>query len=321
MNYEKIGEFISEKRKEKNMTQLDLAKKLGVTDKAVSKWERGLGCPDISILEILAKELEVSVLELLKGRKIENEVIKVTEADDYVKETFKVSKDITKNKFLNIISEVLFYLTLFISVFFIGLSIKNYLNLSKKENIYLSDIRNDSFNDALKSLKQNIEIIKNNRGILTLEEQQVLVSDLEKLVDYYENYFFISKLSEKKYAINDILLAFLNDIYSPRYPSELVYNIGSIYENHELESDYFKRVLISSSLRRNIVEDELFSYYFEKLKYFEFRSSNSLEGYYNDEFSNDQLPLTVIVYGFTNVNTYFIDTYNLLIKTIIEAGE
>ena len=49
MNYEKIGEFISSKRKEKNMTQSDLAKKLGVTDKAVSKWERGLGCPDVSL--------------------------------------------------------------------------------------------------------------------------------------------------------------------------------------------------------------------------------------------------------------------------------
>ena len=98
MNYEKIGEFIAEKRKKKNLTQAELAKKLGVTDKAVSKWERGLGCPDISILEILAKELDVSVLELLKGRKIENEVIKVTEADDYVKDTFKVSKHLYNKK-------------------------------------------------------------------------------------------------------------------------------------------------------------------------------------------------------------------------------
>lgn len=321
MNYDKIGEFISEKRKEKNLTQLDLAKKIGVTDKAVSKWERGLGCPDISILEVLAKELDVSVLELLKGRKIENEVIKVTEADDYVKESFKVSKDITRNRFLNIISEVLFYLIVFISVFFIGLSVKNYLNLSKKEQVYLTDIKNDSFEKVLKDLKQNIEIIKTNRGILTLDEQQVLVRDLEKFVDYYENDYFVSKLSEGKYTINDILLLFLDDIYSTKYPVDLVSDIGSIYENHKLESGYFRHAIISTMVRRNIIEEELFNYYFEKLKYFEFRSSNSLEGYNYEEFSPEDLPLTNIILGFTSVNTYFIDTYNLLIKTIIEAGE
>ena len=53
MNYDKIGKFIQEKRKEKNLTQKELANKLGVTDRAVSKWERGVGCPDVSILEIL----------------------------------------------------------------------------------------------------------------------------------------------------------------------------------------------------------------------------------------------------------------------------
>ena len=56
MNYEKIGEFIAEKRKEKNLTQVELAKRLGVTDKAVSKWERGLSVPDVYILEILYKD-------------------------------------------------------------------------------------------------------------------------------------------------------------------------------------------------------------------------------------------------------------------------
>ena len=76
MNYEKIGKFISEKRKEKGLTQKDLATLIGVTDKAVSKWERGLGCPDVSILEILSECLNVSILEILKGRKIENEIIK-----------------------------------------------------------------------------------------------------------------------------------------------------------------------------------------------------------------------------------------------------
>ena len=81
MNYDKIGSFIQQKRKDKNLTQKQLAEKIGVTDRAISKWERGQGCPDVSILEVLSKELGCSILELLKGRKIENEVIPVTEAN------------------------------------------------------------------------------------------------------------------------------------------------------------------------------------------------------------------------------------------------
>lgn len=57
MNYDKIGSFIQQKRKDKGLTQKQLAEKLGVTDRAISKWERGQGCPDVSILEILSKEL------------------------------------------------------------------------------------------------------------------------------------------------------------------------------------------------------------------------------------------------------------------------
>lgn len=64
-----IGEIISSLRKEKGMTQNDLAQKLNVTDKAVSKWERNLSCPDINSIPKLAEVLEVSVEELLDAAK------------------------------------------------------------------------------------------------------------------------------------------------------------------------------------------------------------------------------------------------------------
>ncbi len=69
MNNEKIGQFISELRKSKRMTQKDLADKLNITDKAVSKWERGLSCPDISLLSSIADILGVTTGELLDGKK------------------------------------------------------------------------------------------------------------------------------------------------------------------------------------------------------------------------------------------------------------
>lgn len=67
MDAEKFGRFVADRRKNLNMTQKDLAAKIQVTDKAVSKWERGLGFPDINTIEVLADALEVSITELMKS--------------------------------------------------------------------------------------------------------------------------------------------------------------------------------------------------------------------------------------------------------------
>ena len=64
-----LGTMISELRKQHGMTQLELAEKMGVTDKAVSKWERDLSCPDINSLPNLAEVLGVSVEELMQSKK------------------------------------------------------------------------------------------------------------------------------------------------------------------------------------------------------------------------------------------------------------
>lgn len=63
-----LGALIAQTRKEKGMTQLELAEKLGVTDKAVSKWERDLACPDIQSLPTLAEVLGLSLDELMQGK-------------------------------------------------------------------------------------------------------------------------------------------------------------------------------------------------------------------------------------------------------------
>lgn len=63
-----LGMLISETRKQKGMTQLELAEKMGVTDKAVSKWERDLSCPDVSSLPLLAEILGLTLDELLRGQ-------------------------------------------------------------------------------------------------------------------------------------------------------------------------------------------------------------------------------------------------------------
>ena len=71
MDAGKTGNFIAEKRKAINMSQKDLAKHLNITDKAVSKWERGLSFPDITILIPLSEVLNVSLYDLLTGGNID----------------------------------------------------------------------------------------------------------------------------------------------------------------------------------------------------------------------------------------------------------
>ena len=75
-----LGTMIAELRKQHGMTQLELAEKMGVTDKAVSKWERDLSCPDINSIPSLADILGVSVEELMQVKKeAEAPVSKVAE--------------------------------------------------------------------------------------------------------------------------------------------------------------------------------------------------------------------------------------------------
>ena len=71
MDQIKIGKFIAECRKKNNLTQMQLAEKLNITDRAVSKWENGKAMPDSSIMLYLCKELKISVNELLSGEVLE----------------------------------------------------------------------------------------------------------------------------------------------------------------------------------------------------------------------------------------------------------
>ncbi len=93
MNNEKMGQFISELRKSHQMTQKELAAKLNVSDKAVSKWERGLSCPDISLLSPLSNIFGVTTTELLNGEKTgaesANVEVSVVNALEYGEKTAK----------------------------------------------------------------------------------------------------------------------------------------------------------------------------------------------------------------------------------------
>lgn len=214
MNYDKIGKFIQEKRKEKNLTQKELAEKIGVTDRAVSKWERGVGCPDVSILEILSKELDCSILEILKGRKIENEIIKVTEADDYVKESMNISKQITKEKIISYINKVLVTTIILIFLLLSYLNIVQIKYLNTEYKFKTEYYENKKIQESIKTLEKNINIIKNNQGKYSDEDYQEIISQLENMdknIKSSKIYNYISNRKEITYTLNDLIS--FNDLY------------------------------------------------------------------------------------------------------------
>ena len=143
-------------RKEKGMTQQQLAEKLYITDKAVSKWERGLSFPDITILKSLAEILELDVSELLnckKGKKEDIDIQKIV--DEKIQEIEKLRKEKLKKKILKI--SILVIIVLLLCCF----SIKYYnkyhpKNIKDGENTYSLG----SYNLTKKGLDKMMDIIQ-----------------------------------------------------------------------------------------------------------------------------------------------------------------
>ena len=101
MDQEKIGKFILELRKDKKMTQQELANKIGVTDRAISKWENGRGMPDISLMKPLCEILDITLNELISGEKIDKKEYQ-KKSDENILKTIKYTNKKTNffKKFL-----------------------------------------------------------------------------------------------------------------------------------------------------------------------------------------------------------------------------
>ena len=130
MNQEKFASFITQRRKQLNLTQKDIAEKLHVSISAVSKYERGLSYPDITLLEPLSQILEVTIVDLLKGEISHNDLSSL-EASDLFSEL--ISKQRLKEYRRKILlSDILYIILLFITaVTIILLFVNGIIPLSK----------------------------------------------------------------------------------------------------------------------------------------------------------------------------------------------
>ncbi|MDD3303894.1 MAG: helix-turn-helix transcriptional regulator [Clostridia bacterium] len=104
MNQEKIGRFIAECRKEKNMTQRELAEKLGVSDRTVGNWENGRNMPDLSLFKLLCAELEITLNDLMSGEKVKEKEYQYKLEENIINTIDYTNKKIeNRNNFIGLI--------------------------------------------------------------------------------------------------------------------------------------------------------------------------------------------------------------------------
>lgn len=132
MKEKKVGEFIAKCRKEKNITQEQLAEAVGVTGASISKWENGRNLPDTIYFDALSNELEVSVLELMNGEKFPEDSVPASSLNKVLEEcmsAYKKKERKKRYKIISILIVILLILTLSIFLLF-------YINNYNKFRIY-----------------------------------------------------------------------------------------------------------------------------------------------------------------------------------------
>ncbi len=117
MNQEKIGKFIAKCRKENGYTQASLAEKLGITDRAISKWENGKSMPDASIMLELCELLKINVNELLTGEHIIMDNYKEAAEKNLVEMKTQEEKEVKANKKEILVIVVVFLIMLLFTCF------------------------------------------------------------------------------------------------------------------------------------------------------------------------------------------------------------
>lgn len=248
MDQRKIGKLIEKYRKQKKLTQKELANRLGVSNTAVSKWETGNNLPDISMLEPLSDVLEVDILELLKSQKSSHE------------DTSKKFVKVKKHKLYKVILFIIAFISTICITNTITYSKANYklTNYKKKETeVYSISTPVDSdiylsgyiiFND-----KNNLVILEQLRILNDEEINLSKVKEITITVLANDEILLTRKksLDDGKYkTINELILDANNRIYKPtidlkeRKNDKLSINIEIFYKNNESQKILSKIILI-----------------------------------------------------------------------------
>ncbi len=222
MDNKKIGLFIADLRKAKNMTQKALADKLYVSDKAVSKWERGICMPDIALMEKLASILDVSVSDILKGEKIDK--ITKESSDKIVKDSVSFfQKDYFKKKIVKMVISLAILLVFgYLIIMIIGefnngkiswgiwgnessIEVPTFTLIKAKANTkkYLKAIQNYDYDTIQIMLKENevkmyniivdwLDLKEYTDTLKEIEKEEVKLTEYKRLYCYNSNIYYLT---------------------------------------------------------------------------------------------------------------------------------
>lgn len=156
MNQEKIGKFIAKNRKDKGLTQEALAEKLGISTNAVSKWERGISFPDVSLFKKLCSELDISIEELINGEKSKSTESKDKAIIASLEEKTKIEK---KSKKKILVLSIFILLIVTISIFYSSTLKINLINESSElYDIAIDYLREKEFKSNPDSSKEDFNV-------------------------------------------------------------------------------------------------------------------------------------------------------------------
>ena len=248
MDYDKIGKFITASRKEKELTQNELAEKLNITDRAVSRWERGKGCPDISLLEDLSKILDVSIIELLKGEKLNNKQKLEKEELIYSMNYAKESTKIKMYKVLNNIIVTLIFVVI-LTIAFNNLKVAVLLNHHYYPNIMFIDVGDIDSQNLFSNIEKKIESIKKDDRYKSKEDVNKIIDIIENNLTedeklYNKKYYTFTDIKNLVYKdsndMNNITKLTINNIGNQNYNwNDEILSYTDAYYDHERSLKYF----------------------------------------------------------------------------------
>ena len=192
MNQEKIGKFIANSRKKQNLTQEELAEKLGISKNAVSEWERGLNLPDASIMKDLCDILKISLNELFAGQHLndddlqencEKNLLNIVKKENHTRKKFKI--------FIKIALTIIIIIILIISMIALYKFVSNYMSVVKTFElnwgiILPNDFEEEYYVDTGASFHgdgKRYSVFKGNNFMTSLnkEKNQELESEISEL--------------------------------------------------------------------------------------------------------------------------------------------
>ena len=254
MNQEKIGKFIAKCRKDKNLTQGELADKLNISNKTISKWETGRGMPDASIMLELCEYLGITVNELLSGEKLEEGEYKEKANENII----NIAKESEKNK--KVKNKIIIVLTIII-IFSILLLIKNIIYRNFEVTLEYD-------NRLIKCEKNNEDIICSFNGIslVTLYSEYINIDDetlifingkmllQNKIKSHYESWDSMAELNNgNNTSFNtEITINKSKDIEDCKEKIKVYYTKTNVNKIRSLGKEELQKVIEESNLMLEI---------------------------------------------------------------------